>query len=897
MIPTLAAAAIASTLALPPKPRPAPAPAPLAAAVPPGAIGPSGLPGGPVSVHVLENGLTIVLKPEHARPLVAVFAAVKGGSRTEPPELKGLSHYYEHIIFRGGTAKQKELETRQRFQVLGTFYGWTWNDETAYYVVAPKEKLDEALWRHADAVLNVQVTAEKVEKDRQSIVQELHMRVSDDPAGRAEYNLYRTAFTRHPYGVPTIGLEEVVSQAQLPLFKSFYEERYVPNQMVLTAVGDFEPDAMLKKLTELWGAAKPGKASFDLGLDEPEQTETREVVEARDVQLSRVHLGFKIPGWSDPIQPALDLVQAVAIDLADSRLNNALKLKRPIAVDLAGGSDVHKDPSLFVVNLGVKPGQEREATQLALAELARLAKDGPTAEELARAKDTVLSRLVASNEGYEDQAQTLARQVVESTLDTLARYADTVRRLTAEDVRRAAAQTFVSQRCTVSAVVPKGAKLTFVDLVKAAGLPAPDAPRPATPPRGKPEKQTVPGGLVLITQVDKTVPRATAVLATRGGLLTEEPGQAGVALLTARALERGTRNLTAAEFRSRLDELGAQLTGQDRAGADLATLIIDTPSPRLNEALALLMEAAFHPRLDAAELDKLKEQQLGDLRGLEDDSFALTDREYRAAVFGDAPYGRHVLGTPETVAKLGREAVAAFHKRVYVPANASLVVVGDLDPEAVRRRVTELAADLPVGPAPRLASPLPKTPPPPSQRSVPKDVRQVTFDLGRLAPGVDSPEFIALLVARKALGNLLFYRYVYGDGSTPGIAYVMWTMLPELVGNSTVYFHMGVAPENAGKARAGLLATTADLEARGLTDKELDDARTELVQQYVLSQQKNYDWALRIAADEARGLGIEATLSWPAKVRDVSLDDANAALRKYLAPKDLTLVTLAPPAK
>ncbi len=858
------------------------------AAVPPGAIGPAGLPGGAVRTVVLDNGLTILLKPEHARPLVALFAAVKGGSRTEPPELKGLSHYYEHLVFRGGTAKQKELETRQRFAALGTFYGWTWNDETAYYIVVPREKLDEALWRHADAVLGLQVTAEKIEKDRQSIVQELHMRVSDDPAGRADYNLFRTAFVKHPYGVPTIGLEDVVARAQLPLFKTFYEERYVPNQIVIAAVGDFDPDALTKKLRDLWGNAKPGRATFDLDLVEPEQTEAREIVDARPVHLSRVHVGFKLPGLSDPIQPAADLVQAIVLDMADARLKEALRHRHNLAVDLSGGGDGHRDPSLFTVTMGVRPGQEREALSVALAELAELTREPPSAEELSRAKDSVLSHFVAANEAYEDQAQTLARQSAESTLDVLARYADSVRRQTAEDVRRAAATLFVAHHCTVSAVVPENSKLTFLDVVKNASLPVADPARPPTPPRSAPVKITVPGGLALVTQVDRTVPRATAVLALRGGLLTETPATAGVARLTIRAVERGSQHLSAETFRTRLDELGAQLTG--RAGADLTTLTISAPRPRIDEALALLLDAAFHPRLDPAELDKLKADQLAELKGLEDNSFDFTDREFRAAIFGDAPYARHVLGTAATVTKLDAKAVAAFHKRVYVPANASLVMVGDIDPDHIQKQVTALAATLPVGPAPRLASPLPSSTIAKSERAIAKQVRQTTFDLGRLAPGVDSPEYIALLVARRALGNRLFYKFVYQDG----LAYRMWTLLPQTVGVSSLSFQMGVAPENFERVRADIVAVLEDWVPHGLVESDLADARAELLQQYVLTQQKNEDWALAIAADEARGLGMEATLAWPSKVRDVSLEDANTVLRKYLVPKELTLVLVGP---
>src|SRR5687767_11659656 len=110
----------------------------------------------------LANGLRVVAKEAKGTGLVALACFVDGGNRTEPAELAGLSHYYEHLVFRGGTARQAELETRKVFTQLGTFYGYTSEDATCFYFVVPTSNLDEALWRHFDAVMKVQVTQEKV---------------------------------------------------------------------------------------------------------------------------------------------------------------------------------------------------------------------------------------------------------------------------------------------------------------------------------------------------------------------------------------------------------------------------------------------------------------------------------------------------------------------------------------------------------------------------------------------------------------------------------------------------------------------------------------------------------------------------------------------------------------
>jgi zinc protease len=159
------------------------------------------LPGNPVRVFYLDNGLQIIMKEQHEKNLIAVNAYVMGGSRTETPDISGLSHYYEHMIFRGGTGKQAELETRKEFMGLGTFYGFTSDDVTDYYIVTTKENLDEALWRHVDAVMNLELTQENVDQERQVVIEEYNMGW-DRPDYRVYYLMAETAYRSTPTGSP-----------------------------------------------------------------------------------------------------------------------------------------------------------------------------------------------------------------------------------------------------------------------------------------------------------------------------------------------------------------------------------------------------------------------------------------------------------------------------------------------------------------------------------------------------------------------------------------------------------------------------------------------------------------------------------------------------------------------
>ena len=144
----------------------------------------------PPEKRILSNGLILITQEDHSRNLISICGYVNGGGRTESPDLAGLSHYFEHLIFRGGTFKQDELEMRKAFLSLGKFYGYTYEDATCYYITVPPENLPEALDRYVDVLLNLELNEKKVETERGIVLAEFGQSYFDVPSGMAYFNLY-----------------------------------------------------------------------------------------------------------------------------------------------------------------------------------------------------------------------------------------------------------------------------------------------------------------------------------------------------------------------------------------------------------------------------------------------------------------------------------------------------------------------------------------------------------------------------------------------------------------------------------------------------------------------------------------------------------------------------------
>jgi zinc protease len=849
--------------------------------------------GGALHETTLENGLRLIVKEDFAKDLVALSLHVDGGNRTEPRELSGLSHYYEHLIFRGGTAKQKELETRKVFLGLGDFGGYTTADLTAYDFVVPRASFDEALRRFADAVLEIEVTAEKVAKEREVVLSEYKMSYADNPSGWAWYNLERTAFRVHPYGRTTIGLREVIEGADLPRLKSFHAERYVPNHMVVAVVGAIRAADALAAVRAAFGSRPRGKESFETGEVEPPQDAARTIVEARRTEKSYAMLGWKAAPVGAPEAYALRVLAQVLGGGAASRLEREVRARRGLALEASAWYDETRDPGLLGVALTLEPGREAEALAAVADEAARLRRDLVPEDELEAARCAIASGWTLANESYIQQARWITRFAIwgDPALgqDAVAR----VRAVTAAEVREAARRTFASKLATVSVVRPEAGPAVAEDALRAAlaRCDAGGAAAAAATARGRTLARTLACGVRAIAREDTSAPVVAVSLELASPLAYEPSEKPGVAALGERLLLRGAGARSREELAARIDALGIRLdTGLDR---DSLTVTLAAPAGAAAEGIALLGDVAYRPRFDAAEVEKARAEQVAAIQAIDDRSFDLAAREFYAALYEPGSlYGRPVAGTVDGVRAAVREDLVHWHAALARPEHAVVAVVGAIDAE---RALALLDAALaPGGPAtaeatsPAPAAPIATPRPAPADRLLARPREQVAFRLGFVGIAATDPDFVPLAIGIRHLSTELFFRYVYEKG----IAYRCWTYLRAGRGPHPFTFEMGVSAPNYKAARAGLEEALRALVERGLGAEDLERAKREAIQRHLLGQQTALEQAGLLAFYESVGLGWQRVDALPEIYRRVTADDVNAAIKRRLDPARLTIAVV-----
>ncbi|MFC2171843.1 M16 family metallopeptidase [Acidobacteriota bacterium] len=850
----------------------------------------------------LENGMTVVLKEDHTRPVIAVSTFFNGGGRTESDDLKGLSHYYEHIVFRGGTKQQEELETRKTFRKLGEFSGFTTNDYTAYYMVTPVENFDEAFWRYTDALMEVEVTEEKVEKDRQSVIQEFHMRINDNPSGKAWYRIWQTAFKKHPYRITTIGSEDVIRDSKVGRFRTFYEERYVPNQMFMSVVGDFEPVAVLQAIKHRFNEYRRGRESFELGVREPEQTKYRESIEQMPSELSYIHIGFKIPSALHQDYPACELLSEILSGGRGSRLQKALKVSEEIALSVWTWPEARIDPSLFLIGITAEPGMEERAIRTTLEELWRLTAEEMPGEELERAKFRHASEQRFRHESFERQAMDLCWYALMGDPTRRGLQNQIIRNSKPQEIKRVAREIFNASRCSLVVVRPQGQELkkSYEDLVARI--------LPKKPPRKralKGEKPTgqlqteVPPGLKLLVNRGGAEGVTSVVALVRGGTRSEPEGQEGITSMVTRLLPRGAGDMTADDLADRFDALGFRLGRQ--SSHDYSEITLMCPSESLREALDLILLMLFKPRFDQDQISTIRSEMLAELESIKDSSFDATDDVFMGKIFHKTPYGRLVIGSEESLKAIDAEMLKKHHAAFFKPSNVILSVAGDAASEAVRARVVNLMdayQDLD-GAAPELPVPLAVKEPVKGKKkkerrikeiSVEREARQVTFDMGSFAVPVTHKDHLPLVLVRSILGNRLFFRYVYEEG----MAYRMWTLYPNRIGSTPFYFQMGVAPENFETAKNGILESIREFLDGDLPEEEIELAKESLIQSHRLAQQRSLERARMASLYELWGFGLSYFDEYEEKLRAIPPEIIKETARVYLRPDQFILVKLGP---
>jgi len=663
----------------------------------------------PYSTFTLANGLRVIVHTDRKAPVVAVSVWYDVGSKMEPAGKTGFAHLFEHLMFNGSENAPGDFFVPLKNVGATDFNGTTYFDRTNYFETVPTPALARALFLESDRMgyLTGAITQGVLDEQR-GVVQNEKRQGDNQPYGLFEYRQLSGLFPKgHPYEHSTIGSMADLDSASLADVKGWFKEHYGPNNAVLVLAGDIDAAAAKPLVEKYFGGIPAGPKASQPNAPVPTLPSAKFETMKDRVATTRITRSWAVPGLNDPDSVGLDVAAGVLGGGGSSRLYDALVRKEKLAVRVSAGNQTFSQVGIFEIDVDVRPGVDAAAVEKRLdAIVAEFLATGPTADEVQRYQVRSISGRIKGLEavgGFGGKAVTLAEGALYS--NDPAHYKKEMAELAAETPAKvkAVAGKWLSRPVYGVDIVP-GPRDAYVEAaapkpaVKAADEPAAKGTRGAMPDVGsianltfpKVERAKLANGVTLVYAQRTATPITRIMVSFNAGTAADVPTALGTQQLTLSAMSSGTTNLDSLSYAEAQERLGASISaGID---SDNTAFSIDLPSPNLKPGVALFADVLRNPAFTAAEVDRLRNQQLAGIASELTNANALAGRAMGRLIYGpDAPYAKAFgSGDANAVAKLTRDDLIAFRNAWLRPDKATIFVVSD-------RPLAEIQAALDAG--------------------------------------------------------------------------------------------------------------------------------------------------------------------------------------------------------
>ncbi len=816
---------------------------------------------------VLENGMVCLVKEDRSAPVVAIQLWVGTGAIHEGPWLgAGLSHFVEHMIFKGTPTRAPGEISKQIGDAGGDINAYTAQDRTVFHATLPAKNWPVGLDILGDAVMNASFPEEEWKREQEVILREFAMG-RDSPERELSKLFWETAYRVHPYKFPVIGYEDIFKTSTRDDLATFFKNNYTPDNIVLVIVGDVDAAAVEAGIRKTFaGFTRRARPPAVLPV-EPPQIAPRFVRKTGAYEVSRLVWGYHTTALSDPDTPALDVLASIVGSGLSSRLVREIKEKQQLVYSVGAWSSTPKDPGLFGISAMFDPAKEDAVIAAIQREIDQWSRESFTEEEIRKARRTVLVNELSSLQAMEGQAYSYASGEFYAASPRFSeRYLEQVEQVDAGTLRAVVKKYLRPENRTVVVLAPQAPAATN------AAVEAVETPLAI-------RKVEIPGPIPVIVREDRRLPFVYLCATLRGGLLSETEKNNGITQLMSDLLTRGTRKRSSQEIAQKVENLGGYLSafcGRNSFGLQARCLSSD-----VDTFMELLADCLMNPAFPATEVEKQREIQLASIRQQREQPTFVAEEALRRMLFPGHPYGWTPLGSRETVERIPRKELADYHTRALGAGNLVLSIFGDITAEDAVKLAARYFQKFPDRPVDFPSHPLPEPSLPARTKS--REPRQQTILMVGY-PGVDlkDPRMDALAVLGNALNGLSSDLGIEVRDKR-GLVYFVGAFNRPGLEPGAFALYAGTREEVAGEVEQLIEQELARLSTEGLREEEWLRAREQLITDFEMSLQNNADLAQTCALNElyrlgyAYGLNIEERLA--ALTRE-AVRDAAASLFK-----------------
>ncbi|MBD3368289.1 MAG: hypothetical protein GF405_09010 [Candidatus Eisenbacteria bacterium] len=824
-----------------------------------------------------ENGMTVILRENHAAPVVNLRMYVKAGSILEGEYLGcGISHYCEHLLSDGTTNRTLEEIEEELNELGGGSNAYTTKDHTCYFIETSPEHFDRALDILADWGMNATFPEEAVEAQKGVITREINMGY-DEPARRV-YNLFGEAMFRcHPAKYPVIGYIENFEDITREDLLAYKDRMYVPNNMVFVAAGDFDAVEAYAKIHEAFRDFERKPIDTPALVCEPDQLGRRVRREERDLDMAYVMMGYHTVPLSHPDLYPLDVMSHVLSEGNSSRLHRRLVDELGLVQSVTSWSHTPGyDAGVFAVSMVMDPANVDRAIEVVTEELYALKDDRVSGDEIEKAKKLKTAEFYFGRQDMESLASSLGTSEISSgnpDFDEI--YAAEIQKVTADEIRDVARKYFSDDNLGIAILAPPSDDAPETAQVTEAGTDEEPVLAPV-------EKHVLDNGLTVLVRENHTNPIVSIGSFSLAGARFEDPGKPGLANYVADMMPRGTRRRSGERISETIDGMGANYScaaNHTRIESNLTVLSED-----LEDGFELFADVLMNPGFDEESIEKARRELRGAVTARADNWTYDAMDIMLDELFPSHPYGRPPIGTQEGIDSVTRDDLVSHHASLVTPNNTVITVFGDVTVEQALELVEDELSDWEPG-HPASA--------------------EIALEPRRAEP--------ALLESHHDRAQTVIFRGYHGmpyssedryamdvlDAVTSGIYYPGGWLHTDLRGNSLVYVVHAYNFTGFDTGYFGLYAATYDEaldQAMGIIDGHMERIATEPVPEDELelakqlciimdktNTQTNAAQAHDAAVPELYGLGYDHESDYAERIRAVTADDVLRVAKKYLS--------------